>query len=147
MLRDPVKLRNVEEEMERVRGQLAHAETLQAALELQAGVGGQLVMPRQADMEGVSRAPGTLLGTSSPASGAPCRWPSSRMWRPTLVRDDTRGVSVRLAELPGDLPARVLRAVPAATSFPSAALGILPAGGCRVDPPTLITCAPRRRSS
>ena len=66
MLRDPVKLRNVEEEIERVRTQLARALELQAALELRAGVGGQLVMPRQADMEGVFVRRGTLLGQAGP---------------------------------------------------------------------------------
>ena len=53
-----------------------------------------------------------------------------------LVRDDTRGVSVRLAELPGEaFPARVLRAVPAATErLPSAALGDFAGGRLPVDP-------------
>jgi putative peptide zinc metalloprotease protein len=81
MLRDPVKLRNVEEEIERVRTQLARALELQAALELRAGVGGQLVMPRQADMEGVFVRRGTLLGHIL-TRGRACGWPSSRMWRP-----------------------------------------------------------------
>ncbi len=135
MLRDPVKLRNVEEEMERVRSQLAHAETLQAALALRAGVGGQLVMPRQADMAGVFARRGTLLGHILTGDASTLRVAVEQDVA-ALVRDDTRGVSVRLAELPGEaFPARVLRAVPAATErLPSAALGDFAGGRLPVDP-------------
>ena len=135
MLRDPVKLRNVEEELERVRTQLARALELQAALELRAGVGGQLVMPRQADMEGVFVRRGTLLGHILTGEASSLRVAVEQDVA-ALVRDDTHSVSVRLAELPGEgFPARVLRAVPAATEkLPSAALGDFAGGRLPVDP-------------
>ncbi|WP_298596939.1 PqqD family peptide modification chaperone [Zoogloea sp.] len=135
MLRDPVKLRNVEEEMERVRTQLARALELQAALELRAGVGGQLVMPNQADMQGVFVRRGTLLGHI--LTGEPGRLRVAiEQDVAALVREDTRSVSVRLAEQPGAaFPARLLRAVPAATErLPSAALGDFAGGSLPVDP-------------
>lgn len=135
MLRDPVKLRNVEEEMERVRTQLARALELQAALELRAGVGGQLVMPNQADMQGVFVRRGTLLGHI--LTGEPGRLRVAiEQDVAALVREDTRSVSVRLAEQPGAaFPARLLRAVPAATErLPSAALGDFAGGRLPVDP-------------
>lgn len=135
MLRDPVKLRNVEEEIERVRTQLARAQELQAALELRAGVGGQLVMPRQADMHGVFVRRGTLLGHILTGEASRLRVAVEQDVA-ALVRDDTRSASVRLAELPGEgFPARVLRAVPAATEqLPSAALGDFAGGRLPVDP-------------
>jgi putative peptide zinc metalloprotease protein len=130
MLRDPVKLRNVEEEIERVRTQLARALELQAALELRAGVGGQLVMPRQADMEGVFVRRGTLLGHILTGEASSLRVAVEQDVA-ALVRDDTRSVSVRLAELPGEgFPARVLRAVPAATENSQRRAG----GFCRRAP-------------
>ncbi len=135
MLRDPVKLRNVEEEMERVRTQLARALELQAALELRAGIGGQLVMPNQADMQGVFVRRGTLLGHI--LTGEPGRLRVAiEQDVAALVREDTRSVSVRLAEQPGAaFPARLLRAVPAATErLPSAALGDFAGGRLPVDP-------------
>ena len=135
MLRDPVKLRNVEEEMERVRTQLARALELQAALELRAGVGGQLVMPNQADMQGVFVRRGTLLGHI--LTGEPGRLRVAiEQDVAALVREDTRSVSVRLAEQPGAaFPASLLRAVPAATErLPSAALGDFAGGRLPVDP-------------
>ena len=135
MLRDPVKLRNVEEELERVRTQLARAQELQAALELRAGASGQLVMPRQADVEGVFVRRGTLLGHILTGEASSLRVAVEQDVA-ALVRDDTRSVSVRLAELPGEaFPARVLRAVPAATEkLPSAALGDFAGGRLPVDP-------------
>ena len=135
MLRDPVKLRNVEEEIERVRTQLARAQELQAALELRAGASGQLVMPRQADMQGVFVRRGTLLGHVLTGEASRLRVAVEQDVA-ALVRDDTRGASVRLAELPGTgFPARVLRAVPAATEqLPSAALGDFAGGRLPVDP-------------
>lgn len=135
MLRDPVRLRNVEEEIERVRTQLARAQALQAALELRAAVGGQLVMPRQADMGGVFVRRGTLLGHILTGDASTLRVAVEQDVA-ALVRDDTRGVSVRLAELPGEVfAARVLRAVPAATEkLPSAALGDFAGGRLPVDP-------------
>ena len=135
MLRDPVKLRNVEEEIERVRTQLARALELQAALELRAGASGQLVMPRQADMEGVFVRRGTLLGHILTGEASSLRVAVEQDVA-ALVRDDTRSVSVRLAELPGEgFAARVLRAVPAATEkLPSPALGDFAGGRLPVDP-------------
>lgn len=135
MLRDPVKLRNVEEEIERVRTQLARALELQAALELRAGASGQLVMPRQADMEGVFARRGTLLGHILTGEASSLRVVVEQDVA-ALVRDDTRSASVRLAELPGEVfPAHVLRAVPAATEkLPSAALGDFAGGRLPVDP-------------
>jgi putative peptide zinc metalloprotease protein len=92
-------------------------------------------MPRQADMEGVFVRRGTLLGHILTGEASSLRVAVEQDVA-ALVRDDTRSVSVRLAELPGEgFPARVLRAVPAATEkLPSAALGDFAGGRLPVDP-------------
>lgn len=135
MLRDPVKARNVEEEIGRVRAQLARVQELQGLLVLRAGVTGQLVMPRQADTEGAFVPRGALLGHVLTDDAASLRVVLEQDVA-ALVRDDTRGVVVQLAEQPGEsIPARLLRTVPAATErLPSAALGEHAGGSFPVDP-------------
>lgn len=62
IVRDPVKARDVEEDISRVKAQLARVKELQGLLVLRASVAGQLVMPRQSDMEGAFMPRGALLG-------------------------------------------------------------------------------------
>lgn len=135
MLRDPVKARNVEEEVERLRAQLRRVEELQSLLVLRAGVSGRLVMPRQADVEGAFVPRGALLGHILTGEAATVRV-AVEQDEAALVRGETRAVSVRLAESPGESRnGRLLRAVPAATEkLPSAALGEHAGGDIAVDP-------------
>ena len=135
MLRDPVKARNVEEEMVRIRSELGRIGELQGMLVLRAGVSGRLVMPRQDDMDGAFVPRGTLLGHILTGEAAVVRI-AVEQGDAALVRGETRAVSVRLAEMPGEsLPGRLLRAVPAATEkLPSVALGEHAGGDIAVDP-------------
>jgi len=135
MLRDPVKARNVEEELERLRAQLRRVEELQSLLVLRAGVSGRLVMPRQADVEGAFVPRGALLGHILTGEAATVRV-AVEQDEAALVRGETRAVSVRLAESPGESRSgHLLRAVPAATEkLPSAALGEHAGGDIAVDP-------------
>jgi len=135
MQRDPVKARDVQAEIERIKARLGRVEALQASLVLRAGVSGQLAMPRQADVEGAFVPRGALLGHILTGEAATVRVAVEQNVA-ALVRSDTRGFSVRLAEAPEHaLPARLLRAVPAATEkLPSAALGEYAGGALPVDP-------------
>jgi len=135
MLRDPVKARNVEEEVARLRAQLHRVEELQGLLVLRAGVSGRLVMPRQADEQGAFVPRGALLGHILTGEAATVRV-AVEQDEAALVRGETRAVSVRLAEAPGESRAgHLLRAVPAATEkLPSAALGEHAGGDIAVDP-------------
>jgi len=135
MLRDPVKARNVEEEVARLRAQLHRVEELQGLLVLRAGVSGRLVMPRQADVQGAFVPRGALLGHILTGEAATVRV-AVEQDEAALVRGETRAVSVRLAEVPGESRAgHLLRAVPAATEkLPSAALGEHAGGDIAVDP-------------
>ena len=135
MLRDPVKARNVEEEVARLRAQLRRVEELQGLLVLRAGVSGRLVMPRQADVQGAFVPRGALLGHILTGEPATVRV-AVEQDEAALVRGETRAVSVRLAEAPGESrTGHLLRAVPAATEkLPSAALGEHAGGDIAVDP-------------
>lgn len=135
MQRDPVKARDVETEIERVKARLARTEELQGLLVLRAGVTGRLAMPRQADVEGAFVPRGALLGHILTGEAATVRVAVEQDVA-ALVRADTRSIAVRLAELPGvAMSARLLRAVPAATEkLPSAALGDYAGGRLSVDP-------------
>lgn len=136
MQRDPVKAADVQADIDRTRAERARVGELQAALVLRAGVAGQLVLPRQmADLDGSFVPRGALLGHVFTGEPATVRVAVEQNVA-ALVRDDTRGVSVRLAEAPGEAhPARLLRAVPAATEkLPSAALGEFAGGRFAVDP-------------
>jgi putative peptide zinc metalloprotease protein len=135
MQRDPVKARDVEADIGRVTAQLRRVEELQEALVLRAGVAGQLTMPRQADVDGAFVPRGALLGHVFTGEPATVRVAVEQDVA-ALVRSDTRQVGVRLAEAPGEtLPARLLRAVPAATEkLPSPALGDFAGGRFAVDP-------------
>lgn len=135
MLRDPVKARNVEEEVARLRAQLHRVEELQSLLVLRAGVSGRLVMPRQADVQGAFVPRGALLGHILTGEAATVRV-AVEQDEAALVRGETRAVSVQLAEAPGEPRAgHLLRAVPAATEkLPSAALGEHAGGDIAVDP-------------
>jgi putative peptide zinc metalloprotease protein len=135
MQRDPVKARDVEADIGRVTAQLKRVEELQEALVLRAGVAGQLTMPRQVDVDGAFVPRGALLGHVFTGEPATVRVAVEQDVA-ALVRSDTRQVGVRLAESAGEtLPARLLRAVPAATEkLPSPALGDFAGGRFAVDP-------------
>lgn len=135
MVRDPVKARNVEEDIGRVRAQLSRIQELQGLLVLRAGVTGKLVMPRQSDTEGAFVPRGALLGHILTGEPASLRVVVEQDVA-ALVRDDTRSVAVQLVEQPGEsISARLLRTVPAATEkLPSAALGEHAGGSFPVAP-------------
>ncbi len=133
--RDPVRARNVEEEMAHIRSELDRIHELQSLLVLRAGVSGRLVMPRQEDMEGAFVPRGSLLGHILTGEAAVIRVAVGQ-GEAALVRRETHAVSVRLAEMPGEsLAGQLLRAVPAATEkLPSVALGEFAGGDIALDP-------------
>ena len=135
IVRDPVKARDVEEDISRVKAQLARVKELQGLLVLRASVAGQLVMPRQSDMEGAFMPRGALLGHILTGEASTIRVAVEQDVA-ALVRGDTRDVAVRLAEQPdASVAARLLRTIPAATEkLPSAALGEHAGGRFPVDP-------------
>ncbi|KAB2970693.1 PqqD family peptide modification chaperone [Zoogloea sp.] len=135
MQRDPVKVRDIEAGIQRVGVQLERVRELQGQLTVAAGVSGRLAMPRQADMEGGFAPRGTLLGHVLTGQAVIVRV-AVEQDTAALVRDATREASVRFADAPGeDWPARLLRAVPAATErLPDAALADFAGGPFATDP-------------
>ncbi|NML24400.1 PqqD family peptide modification chaperone [Zoogloea dura] len=135
MQRDPVKVRDIEAGIRQASIQLERVRELQGLLSVEAGVGGYLAMPRQADLEGGFAPRGALLGhilTGQPAIVRVAVEQDSA----ALVRSTTRSASVRFADAPGEAwPARLLRAVPAATeTLPDAALADFAGGPFATDP-------------
>lgn len=135
MQRDPVKVQDLEAEIQRVSLRLARARELQSQLTVVAGAGGRLALPRQDDLEGAFVPRGVLLGHVFTGKDAVVRAVVDQD-AAALVREGTRATSVRFADRPGEAwDATLLRAVPAATErLPDAALSDFAGGSFVTDP-------------
>ena len=135
LLRDPLRARNFEQEIERVEGELRHANEKIAQLELRAQVAGTLVIPRQEDLPGAYAKRGNALGYILDGGETAVR-ATVPEHDAALVRERTRGVEVRLTEAPAERRVgKLVREVPAATNqLPSAALSDRGGGPYVADP-------------
>lgn len=135
MQQDPVKVRDLEAEIQRITQRLVRARELQGQLTVVAGAGGRLAMPRQGDMDGVFVPRGALLGHVFTGQFAVVRVVVDQD-AAALVRETTRTTRVRFADTPGeDWDATLLRAMPAATErLPDAALSDFAGGPFATDP-------------
>lgn len=135
MLSDGIRARNLQEEMERVQGELLRADERLAQLEVRSKAAGMLVMPRQADLLGSFVKRGTTLGhvLDRAEVGVRVAVPERDA---ALIRQGHVGVQVRLAEAAGrTLAAELVRDVPAAGfELPAAALGSRGGGPYPTDP-------------
>ncbi|HTL93271.1 MAG TPA: efflux RND transporter periplasmic adaptor subunit, partial [Steroidobacteraceae bacterium] len=135
LLRDPLRARNFEQDIERVEGELRHANEKIAQLELRAQVAGTLAIPRQEDLPGAFAKRGNALGYILDGRDTAVR-AAVPEHDAALVRERTRGVEVRLTEAAAERRvAELVREVPAATNqLPSAALSDRGGGPYVVDP-------------
>ena len=132
---DAERVRRVEEEIDRLRADLAHTDEKIANLEIRSGVSGQLVMPEQQDVVGSFVRQGSTLGYVFESETVSVR-AAVPQYDATLVREDTQDISVRISDQPGEiLAASLVRDVPAATQeLPSVALGERGGGPFVTDP-------------
>lgn len=123
MLGDPVAAANLREHIERLAAELARTEERIAHLEIRAGVAGRLAMPHQLDIEGTYLPQGKAVGyivTDDPATVRVAVGQDAA----ALVQSETRSISLRLAEAPGQtLEGKLKGTIPGASNrLPSAAL-------------------------
>jgi len=123
LLGDPVAAANLSEHIERLAAELARIEERIGQLEIRAGVAGRLAMPHQSDIEGSYLPQGKTIGyivTGEPATVRVAVGQNAA----ALVQSDTRSISLRLAEAPGQsLEGKLKGAIPGASNrLPSAAL-------------------------
>ena len=118
------QVQKVEKEIDRLRADLARTNEKIANLDIRSGVSGRLVMPEQQDVVGTFVRQGSTLGYVFRNENISVR-AAVPEYDATLVRDDTRNISVRISDRPEDVfIARLVRDVPAATQkLPSEALG------------------------
>jgi putative peptide zinc metalloprotease protein len=132
--KDALEARNADEEIQRIRGDLARIEERIGALTLRAQVDGVLVMPRQQDLPGTFAHRGATLGFVLERAQMRVRAAVPEYDAP-LVRDRTRAAQARTEESGDDVPAQLVRNFPAATfELPSAALGDRGGGAQATDP-------------
>ena len=132
---DSEKVQKVEKEIDRLQADLARANEKIANLEIRSGVSGQLVMPEQQDIVGTFVRQGTTLGYVFKSENVSVR-AAVPEYDATLVREDTRDISVRISDRPGEVFAgRLVRDLTAATQeLPSVALGEQGGGPFVTDP-------------
>lgn len=132
---DPEKVQKIEKEIDRLRADLARVNEKIANLDIRSGVSGQLVMPEQKDIVGTFVRQGGTLGYVFKAENISIR-AAVPEYDATLVREDTREISVRISDRPGeDLIGKLVRDIPAATQeLPSVALGAQGGGPFVTDP-------------
>jgi putative peptide zinc metalloprotease protein len=135
MFVDAERTQKLEEEINRLRSDLRRAEQKIDELEIRSHVSGRLVMPRQDDLVGTFVSQGSTLGYVFEAEQIAVR-AAVPEYDAALVREDTRGIAVRISDQPSQpLTARLIRDVPAATrELPSAALGDRGGGSLVTDP-------------
>lgn len=135
LLRDAIRARNLQEELERVQGELQRVDERLALLEVRSKTAGVLVMPRQQDLVGSFVKRGTTLGyvLDRGEVGVRAAVPERDA---ALIRQDHVGVQVRLAEAAGrTFAAELVRDVPSAGfELPGAALGDRGGGPYATDP-------------
>ena len=132
---DALRSSNLQQEIQRVQGDLERVQDLMAQLEVRSQAAGQLVMPKQQDLLGSFVKRGTTLGyvLDRGEVGVRAVVPERDA---ALIRESYRGVEVRLAESIGQpMPAALVRDVPAAGfELPGAALGDRGGGPFMTDP-------------
>ena len=135
MFEDAERAQMLEEEIDRLQGELGTVEQKIANLEIRSRVHGRLEMPRQDDLIGTFVEQGSTLGYVFEAEQIAVR-AAVPEYDAALVRADTRGIAVRISDRPEQLvDARLVRDIPAATwELPSAALGNLGGGSHVTDP-------------
>lgn len=135
MFIDAERAQKLEKEIERLRVDLHRAEEKIADLEIRSRVSGQLVLPRQDDLIGTFVSQGSTLGYVFETEQISIR-AAVPEYDAALVRQDTRGIAVRISDRPErPVVARLVRDVPAATQIlPSPALGDRGGGALVTDP-------------
>jgi putative peptide zinc metalloprotease protein len=133
-LTDLVKSEKLMEEIDAARHALARAREEQASATIRAPGPGRFVLPEAQDLPGSFVRRGDVLGYVADLASPTVRTVVSQA-DIERVGDDTRSVSVRLAERMGEaIPAQTTRLVPAASDqLPSMALGAGGGGGVAVD--------------
>ncbi len=132
---DPARSNLIQEQLGSLEASLARVEERIAQLRVQAGSDGELGITTPQDLPGRFVKQGEVIGVIRGAR-APIVRIALDQDEAARIASDTRGVSVRLAELPGQaLAARLQRQQPAATTkLPSAALAEVNGGAIQVDP-------------
>jgi len=135
LVEDRVQAEIAREALETAKAQLAWARARQDELVVRSPAAGRFLVVDPQDLPGRFVRRGELLGYVVDPAEATVRVvvPQDTV---TLVRERTRGVSVRLAEdVWTAIPARIAREVPAATQqLPSLALSTEGGGGIALDP-------------
>lgn len=132
---DKVKAQIVEEELRYATSSLDQARERLRDLTLVARADGQFVLPRHEDLPGRHVKQGELMAHVVNLEALTVRTIASQQ-EVDLVRNQTRGVEVRLAERIGEAErGEIRRIVPSATDqLPSAALGTQGGGAVALDP-------------
>lgn len=135
LFKDRTQAEIKKEEMVAVEAQLERMKEKERQLVVRSPLDGVLILPNAQDMKDRFMKKGQLLGyvVDLPLRIVRVVVPQERIG---LVKEQTRGVQVRMAERIAQVyPARVLRQVPAATEkLPSMALGLPGGGEVPVDP-------------
>ena len=136
MFEDAERAQKLEEEIDRLGGELRRVEQKISDLEIRSHVAGHLVMPRQDDLIGIFVKQGSTLGYVFEAEQIAVR-AAVPEYDAALIREDTRGIAVRISDRPEQrIIAELVRDIPAATwELPSPALGNR-GGGSHVTDPT-----------
>ena len=124
MFEDAERAQKLEEEIDRLGGELRRVEQKISDLEIRSHVAGHLVMPRQDDLIGIFVKQGSTLGYVFEAEQIAVRAVVPE-YDAALIREDTRGIAVRISDRPEQrIIAELVRDIPAATwELPSAGLG------------------------
>lgn len=135
MLTDPVAAADLGEQLRRLASDLADVEDRIAGLEIRAGVAGRLSMPNQSDIEGSYVPKGRVMGHIVNNEPAIVRVAVDQ-GAAAIVSTDTRAITVRLSEAPGQTLDATLKSNIVGTSnrLPSAALADRSNGPHVVDP-------------
>ncbi len=135
MFEDAERAQKLEEEIDRLGGELRRVEQKISDLEIRSHVAGHLVMPRQDDLIGIFVKQGSTLGYVFEAEQIAVR-AAVPEYDAALIREDTRGIAVRISDRPEQrITAELVRDIPAATwELPSPALGDRGGGSHVTDP-------------
>jgi putative peptide zinc metalloprotease protein len=134
ILRAPAEARNVLEEIESTRGELARIEARIAQWTVRSKAAGRLFVPHAEDLPGSFAQKGATLAYVLTAAPTVVRAAVSQD-DASLVRRQVQGIEVRVAGESAPMAARLARDIPAATRvLPSAALGAPGGGEHAVDP-------------
>ena len=135
LLSDPVKALNLQQEIDRVSGELRRVDERLALLQVRSQAAGALAMPHQQDLQDSFVKRGTTLGYVLDRGDVGVRVAVPER-DAALIRQGHVAVSVRLAEVPEQVVAAdLVRDVPAAGfELPGAALGDRGGGPYTTDP-------------